>query len=390
MSDLAGSVSRDEGERLLVRYVGIHSVNPAIDGGAGEAALATAFIEDLTALGIDARRQPVAPGGRDNVVARLEGSPDAPVVMYEAHMDTVGLSGRAQADAVVSNGMVHGRGSCDTKGAMAAIVLALEQLQRVDPARRATVVAVGSIDEEVAGTGAAALVDHLGDIDMAVVGEPTELEMVTAHKGVLRFEIRTTGSPAHSSKPHLGRNAIYAMSAVLDALAREYAPGLTAVEHPLVGHPTVSVSTISGGSALNVVPAECVINVDRRVVPGESHEAILATVDDLLAGLDTHGCEVVRHPHTLATAPLDTPSEHPLVEALARARYETLGDHGTPKGVTFGSDASLYAPAGVPCVVFGPGSIDQAHTDDEWVPIEQTAQAAEILALTALNLAGSG
>lgn len=386
MSIFRDQVDRREVERLVVRYVGIHSVNPSIDDGPGEAALANAFIEDLARLGIDARRDPVGPGGRDNVIARLEGAPDRPVVMYQAHLDTVGLSGKAQANAIVEGGMVHGRGSCDTKGSLTAIVLALDLLQRVDPSERATVVAVGGIDEEVTGTGASKLVESLGAVDMAVIGEPTGLELVTAHKGVLRFEIAMGGTPAHSSKPHLGHNAIEAMTGVLDALADDYAPTLAAIEHPLVGQPTINVSTIRGGTALNVVPAECVIAIDRRVVPGEAHEEILAAVDELLQGVDTKGCVLERRPHFLATAPIDTALDHPLVGALGRAREAIVGQPSSPKGVTFGSDASIFDPAGIPCVVFGPGSIDQAHSDDEWVSIEETAQAAEILAQVAFDL----
>ena len=372
---------------MLVRYVGIHSVNPAIDGGPGEAALASAFAEDLTAIGLQVKREPVGPDGRDNVVARLQGAPDAPVVMYQAHLDTVGLSGKSHARAIVDGGLVYGRGSCDTKGSLAAIVLALAQLRQVPDQHRGAVVAVGGIDEEVSGKGAAKLADRLPDVEMAVIGEPTNLEMVTAHKGVLRFDIATSGSPAHSSKPHLGRNAIQGMTAVLDFLADEYPRSLAETSHPLVGSPTVNVSTIRGGTALNVVPAECVISIDRRVVPGESHDEILGEIDAMLAGIDTRGCTLERRPDFLATAPVDTPTDHPLVGALGAARQAILGHTGTPKGVTFGSDASFFSPAGIPCVIFGPGSIDQAHTDDEWVAIEETAQAAEILAQTALNVA---
>lgn len=391
----AGSVSRREAERLLVRYVDIHSVNPAIDGGPGEAALASALVEDLAGIGLAPERVPVGPAGRDNIVARLEGAPGAPAVMYQAHLDTVGLSGNARAEAVVGDGMVHGRGSCDTKGSLAAIVMALRLLADVPASDRATVVAVGGIDEEVSCQGASSLAKWLGDEDrfadmrMAVIGEPTDLRVVSAHKGVVRFEIATVGSPAHSSVPHLGRNAIDAMAGVLDALADDYAARLTEITHPLVGSPTVSVSTISGGTALNVVPAECAISIDRRIVPGESPEEVLAGLDRVLDSVDTRGCVLERRAPFLVTEAVDTDAGHPLVGALGRARQAILGDFGTPAGVTFGSDASIFAPAGIDCVVFGPGSIDQAHADEEWVSVEETARAGEILAQTALNLANS-
>lgn len=381
----SGLADRSRVERLLLRYVGTHSVNPAIDGGPAESELAALLASDLRAMGFDPVREPVHPGGRDNVVATLPGRDGAPVVMFHAHLDTVGLSGKATAEAVSSGGNVYGRGACDTKGSLVAMVESLRLLEGVDPADRATVVLVGGIDEEVTGTGAQALVASRPEIEMAVIGEPTSLAPATAHKGVIRFEIATSGVPAHSSKPHLGRNAIHAMSQVLDALEREYIPSLEHEVHHLVGPATLNVSTISGGSGFNVVPAECVIGLDRRVIPGEDNLAVLAGFDALLAGLD--GVSYQRRDAFLVTASLDTPIDSPVVQALIGARQAVTGDRVDPIGVTYGTDASCFGPAGISCVVFGPGSIDQAHSDEEWVGIEETAVAAEILAQTAIDLA---
>lgn len=384
-----GIVDRGRVERRLVRYVRIPSVNPAIDGGPGEAALADAVCADLAELGLEPVREPVADGGRDNVVARLEGAPGAPVVMFHAHMDTVGISGRATTEAIVRDGLVHGRGACDTKASLVAAVEAVAALRSVPADRRASVLLVAGVDEEVGATGAEALVRAHPEIDMAVVGEPTGLEMVTAHKGVLRFEIRTTGVPAHSSKPHLGVNAIHRMARVIDALETRYLPYLDRRRHPLVGSPTLSVSTIRGGSGLNVVPAACVIALDRRLVPGEDPAEVLAGFDALLGELRAWGIAVERGAPILLTAALETSPEHPIVQALGRAREAVVGRFGEPVGVTFGTDASIFAPAGIPCVIFGPGSIDQAHSDEEWVAVQETAQAAEILAAVATELVDS-
>lgn len=390
MSRFAKALDRAAIERTLVRYVAIHSVNPAIDDGPGESAFATAVHDDLVAMGLDVVRDTVTSGGRDNIVAVLDGNPDGPVVMYHAHLDTVGFSGKAFAEPMVLDGMVYGRGSCDTKGSVVAMLEALRLLSDVPMHERATIMFVGGIDEEVGGTGARTLIERFSHIDMAIIGEPTSLELTTAHKGVLRFDIATIGTPAHSSRPELGHNAINAMARVLDALEVQYRPTLAAIEHPLVGSPTISVSTIRGGTALNVVPAECVISVDRRVVPGEDHEVLLAEFDELLSGVDVGGCTIERRPVFLATSGLDTPTDHPLVEALQNAKADLTGDRGIPIGVTFGSDASWFEAAGIACVVFGPGSIDQAHSDDEWVPIEEVAVCGEILAQAGLHLSQAG
>ncbi len=384
--NFASRADRDRVERLLLRYVGTHSVNPAIDGGRGEVPLADVLFADLEADGFSPVREVVHPKGRDNIVATLPGRDGAPVVMFHAHLDTVGLSGKATTRAISSGGSVYGRGACDTKGSLVSMVESLRLLRSIDRSERATVILVGGIDEEVAGTGAEALVVEHPEIEMAVVGEPTGLEIATAHKGVVRFEISTSGIPAHSSKPHLGRNAIHAMSRVLESLEGDYIPSLDPDGHRLVGPATLTVTTISGGSGMNVVPAECVIGLDRRVIPGEDADEVLAGFDRLLDGLQ--GVHVQRRDPFLVTAALDTPIDSPVVLALGRSRQAVLGEPTEPIGVTYGTDASAFGPAGISCVVFGPGSIDQAHSDEEWVGIEETALAAEILAGTAVDLAG--
>jgi succinyl-diaminopimelate desuccinylase len=381
-----GSVSRAEVEDRLLKYVRIHSVNPGIDGGPGEIELANELESDLHELGIETTRLPVAAGGRDNIIGRLGGAEGYPSVMFEAHLDTVGLSGVANTEARSERGLVFGRGACDTKGSLVSMLEALRLLTAVDADQRPTIVMVGTIDEEYAGTGAEALVQRPGAADMAVVGEPTSLHVGIAHKGVLRFEIATGGTPAHSSKPHLGVNAIINMAPVLTRLEEVYRPSLRAIEHPLVGSPTINVSTIRGGTAQNIVPAECVISIDRRVNPGESHASVLEDIDAVLEPLREQGVLVERGEPTLATAALDTPADHPLVVALCSGREKVLGKRGLPIGMTFGSDASFFGPAGIPSVIFGPGSIDQAHSDDEWVEIEEVARGAEVLAEAMLML----
>ena len=383
-SRFLGRADRDRVERLLLRYVGTRSVNPTYDGGLGEAGLVDLLVADLRAAGYRPVREPVHAGGRDNVVVTLPGREGAPVVMFHAHLDTVGLSGKATAASLSSGGNVYGRGACDTKGSLVAMIESLRLLEEVDPQGRANVVLVGGIDEEAGGTGAEALAAAHPEIEMAVVGEPTALEVATAHKGVVRFEIATAGIPAHSSKPHLGRNAIHAMSRVLNALEDEYIPAIDPEGHPLAGPATLTVATIEGGSGINVVPAECVIGLDRRVIPGEDPDDVLAGFDDLLARLD--GLRAERRDPFMITSALDTPPASPVVQALIGARELVTGRRVEPIGVTYGTDASAFVPAGIICVVFGPGSIDQAHSDDEWVGIEETAIAAEILAQTALQL----
>ncbi len=383
MTTAAKAADRQAVERLLVELVEIPSVNPGLDGGPGEVALADAVAACLTALGLTPIRQPVTEG-RDNILARVEGIPGSPVIAFEAHMDTVVLSGSSQACAIQRDGRIHGRGACDTK---AALVAMLEALRLLKDRNHSTILFAATIDEEFGALGVKQLVREYPKIDLAVVGEPTRLQTAIAHKGVLRFRIRTEGVPAHGSRPELGVNAIYAMGQVLDVLQRDVIPELRQVTHPLVGSPSLAVTTIHGGSAENIIPALCTIGIDRRVNPGEDVAAWLGVLDRVLEGLRPQGIYVVREEPWYRIAPLDTLPDHPLPRAMQEARRRVLAVDDPPIGVTYGSDASDLAAAGVPAVVFGPGSIEQAHGNDEWVELEEVAQAAEILAEVAVLLA---
>jgi acetylornithine deacetylase len=370
----------------LVQAVDISSVNVQL-GGPGEAELAAMVAEHLEGLGLKATRQP-ADGGRGNVVAVLEGRL-SPVIAFEAHMDTVATSGSAQARAVRRAGRIHGRGACDTKASLVAMLEALRLLQSVPADSRCTVVFAATIDEEAGTSGVKQFVRDNQRLDLAVVGEPTGLANVIAHKGLLRFRIHALGSPAHASRPQLGVNAVYAMAPILEALQQEILPRLAAIEHPLVGHPTMAVTTISGGVAENVVPAECTIGIDRRLNPGEDVTEALEMIDGALAGPWAPGIRVVRDEPWLVLPPLNTAPDNRLVLAMSEARRRVLGSEGEVLGMPYGSNASWLSAAGVPTVVFGPGSIDHAHTDDEWVEIADVVLAAQVLAELACILAAT-
>ncbi len=383
MTTAAKAADRRAVERLLVELVEIPSVNPGLDDGPGEVALADAVAAYLTGLGLTPIRQRVK-DRRANVLARVEGVPGSPVIAFEAHMDTVALSGAAQARAVRRNGRIHGRGACDTKGALVAM---LEALRLLEHRSHSTIVIAATVDEEFGTLGVKQLVRDYPTIDLAVVGEPTRLRTAIAHKGVLRFRIRTEGVPAHGSRPELGVNAIYGMGHVLDALQKEVIPELRQVRHPLLGSPSLAVTTIHGGSAENVIPAACTIGIDRRVNPGEDVAAWLRRVDQVLDSLRAQNITLMREEPWFQIAPLDTPPDHRLPRAMQEARHIVLAADDPPVGVTYGSDASDFVEAGVPTIVFGPGDIEQAHGNDEWVELEDVARAAEILAELAVLLA---
>lgn len=359
----------------LAALVAIDSVNPAY-GGPGEAGVA-AFVRGFFARhGVDSFAQPVLPG-RDNVIAVVPGRDRSRRVVLEAHMDTVSAAGMAipPFEPTIREGRLHGRGSCDTKGGLAAMMHALVDL-RADPSPPpcdAWLAAV--IDEEHEFRGVSAVCRSLA-AEWACVAEPTGLRIVTATKGVLRFRIAVSGRAAHSSRPHQGVNAVVHAARLVAAIDALHAGLAAAPLHPLLGPATGCVSMIAGGVQINIVPDACGIWVDRRLLPGESPAAVL---DDYRRLIDA---EVARDPTFQATVeppllvdePLFTPTDAAVVR-LAGEAARAAGLPADPIGVPYGSDASKLSRHGIPSIVLGPDSIEQAHSATESVDCGQVRTA---------------
>ncbi len=344
-------------------------------------------------LGLPHWRQTVAPG-RDNLVVRLEGSvpPErgGPMLLLEAHQDTVPVDGMTiePFSPVVRQGRLFGRGSCDVKGGMTAILAAVARLAAERPAGMPTVYVAFTVNEEHGFSGAMALAalwkeGRAGTIfprrpDAAIVAEPTELDVVVAHKGTVRWRCHARGRAAHSARPEQGDNAIYKMARAVGVLER-YA-GQTVGNlgsHPILGRPTLSVGRIEGGISVNTVPDRSTIEIDRRLVPGEVPLDAWRHAVEHVSG-ECPDTAIEHDPPFIQSLPLDDGANGALAADLGRVAAEVAG-RGRRVGVPYGTDAAFYAAAGVPTVVFGPGSIAQAHTADEWVSLEQVQQAAEVL-----------
>jgi acetylornithine deacetylase ArgE len=365
--------------RELVRIGSVNPMGRGIEGPTvGEARLTSWLERLLESIGARCRRQTVTPG-RDNLVADLTWPGAGRPVMLEAHQDTVPVDGMSVApfDAEVRGGRLYGRGACDVKGGMAAILAAMERLAAEQPRGVASIVAAFTVDEESGFTGVRHLVRELPvDLRFAVVAEPTCLEVVVAHKGLVRWKVRTRGRSCHSARPADGVNAVYRMAPVLSAL-EHYAADLAGRRtHPLLGGPTLSVGVIRGGTSVNTVPGSCEVEIDRRLLPGEDPSG---AVDDCRAFLARHRpvleCEV--EPAWICDPALDTPADSEAVRVSLAGVRKVLG-RAEPVGVPYGTDGSKLAEAGLPTVVIGPGDIAQAHTMDEWIDIEQLEQAVEV------------
>ena len=277
---------------LLEELVRIDSVNPAM-GGPGEPEVVARLAEILCDLSLEVSTPEVV-DGRRNLLATLPGTSSAPTLLLEAHLDTVAMPEDGLAVSRSGDRLV-GRGSCDTKGSGAAMVAAMAELIGSGD-ERATVVFAGVADEEHAMLGSRALVDQLPPVDAAIIGEPTSLEPVRAHNGLARITIETHGRTAHTSRAHLGVNAISAASRVVSTLDERLLPRLKARAHPLAGPALLTPAVIHGGVAPNVVPDRCRLSVDRRLAPGENPDAALAEIDELLDELRERGDRITRDP----------------------------------------------------------------------------------------------
>ena len=371
-----------ETTRLLRDLVALPSVNPMGRDLRGPEVFehrVTAYLEDfLRGLGVRVERQPVAPQ-RDNILAWYEPAGAERTLVLEVHQDTVPTDGMTidPFAARVEDGRLYGRGACDVKGGMAAMLSAFARLIREKPAGAARVILACTVDEEFTFLGVQKLAKTdlrggCGDPLEAVVAEPTGLDVVHAHKGAVRWDLLTAGKSCHSSAPERGVNAIYHMAALLQHVER-YAGELRARRvDPLLGPATLSVGRIEGGASVNTVPDRCRVEIDRRLLPGEDADA---AAGDLLAYLRERAGGIS---FSFGDPWLSAPALGPEGSEGLVARLRAAGG-GKVVAVPYGTDAGPLSQAGVPCVVFGPGDIARAHTCDEWVPLDEVERAAEIL-----------
>jgi acetylornithine deacetylase/succinyl-diaminopimelate desuccinylase family protein len=362
---------------LLERLIRFDSVNPSLDpSGGGESAIGAYIADFCRERDIVCRLQDVN-GERRNVLASVAGSGEESL-LFVAHLDTVPARDwtRNPFEPYAIDSKLYGRGACDTKASLAVMLGALDSIKRERP--RATIVVAGSIDEEYRKRGAHALGQIEPRFAGAVVGEPTDLEMVVAHKGSVRWQIETSGRAAHSSMPETGVNAIEAMAEVILRL-KQLNTELRKRPDQLTGPPSLTVSLIEGGTDICTVPERCVISVDRRLVPGEvpsvAFEEVNAILQELMAKDRAIKARPVAPP--IEDLPLSAAKETRLIEIAQKACARFAGT-GEPRGVTYGTDASVLSAAGIPCVILGPGSIKQAHTVDEYIELAQLDMAFEI------------
>lgn len=385
----AAGIDDAEVVKLLSQLVAVPSVNRAFrqpgdpDEWFDEARVGAAVADWLQALGIEVEVDLVAPQ-RPNVIARVKGTKGAPSMIWEGHLDTVQVTGMAAPFTPrVENGRLYGRGAVDDKACLVAFMLALRDLARDPPPGDVTFLAAS--DEEFSFTGITHHIKRPERYDMGIAGEPTELRVVRACKGCVRWYVDVLGRAAHTAKPHEGVDAVKAARKLLD-LFEEEMKGRSVV-HPLLGPATLTCTLFEAGEGPNTVPSRARLRFDYRYLPSEQGDAVWrsfkAIADQLAAS--SPGVRIETHDPFIDSAAMDVPAEEAIVALMARV----CAGHGIdpePEGVPYGSDSTKMVMAGIPTIVFGPGNIVQAHSLNEYVEIAQVTKAARMLVAVARSV----
>lgn len=376
----------EELEQLLSDLVSIDSINPdLVPGAPGEAQIAGYIVPWLERAGLDVQLVESV-SGRPNVVGTAPGTGGGRTLLFNGHMDTVGVAGMPDAHQPrIENGRLYGRGAYDMKGGLAACMLAVAAARK--ERLRGDVIFSAVIDEEYASLGTLDLAKRF-HADAAIVAEFTELQVILAHRGFVWLEVETIGRAAHGSRPDLGVDAIVKMGKVLvemEELDRRLRANPT---HPLLGSGSLHASLIQGGQELSTYPDRCLLSVERRTLPGETPESVeaefLGIVRDLQRS-DPAFRAVVRR--GIDRAPLETREDADIVEALQAASASVLNRSLQISGVQFWTDAAILSAAGIPSVLFGPSG-SGAHAVEEWVDLSSVKTCAEIYLAAAKNFCG--
>ena len=377
-------IDRDYMIQTLTDLVRINSINPALaPGGPGEAEIGAYVAHALAQLGLTVNVHEFAPR-RINVVGTLPGQGRGRALMLNAHLDTVGVENMPDPfSAEIMEERLYGRGAYDMKGSLAACLAAAKALVDAGATLQGDLLIAGVCDEEYASLGSADVVQHYHP-HAAIITEPTEMALCLAHKGFIWLEVETLGRAAHGSRPHLGVDANMKMGHVLRELENLQYELARQLGHPLVGVPTLHAAMLNGGTALSVIADRCVLGIERRTIPGETAAQVTAEVQqvlDRLAQADRGFNATLKV--TYVREPFEVAVDAPFVRVLDRVVQSVMKQSLAPSGVSFWTDAALFAAAGVETVVFGPTGAG-AHAAVEWVDLKTVEDAALIYAQTAL------
>jgi acetylornithine deacetylase len=373
-TSFADPLSGDAVLQLLLDLVRIPSVNPSLvpEEGTGEAAVASFSREWLRSRGVRAWLEETAPG-RPNCVAEI-GSGEGRTLVLCGHLDTVGIAGMsAPFDPVVDGSTVHGRGTYDMKGGVAAMMAATASLAR-DQSLQGRLLLALVTDEEYASIGA----DHFvgrHSAEGCIVGEPTEGRLIVAHRGFVWLDVITRGRIAHGSRWDMGQSAIGRMGRIASALEEFDRTALRARSHPLTGPASLHCAVIRGGVGPSTYAPECRMRVERRTLPGEDGRQAAAEVDEVIR----RAGEVAEVRLEFERAPLESDPGSPIAGSVRAAAAAVTGLRAEDAGVAYWMDTAVFAAAGIPSIGYGPSGAG-AHEDEEWVDLDSVVSCARVIA----------
>jgi acetylornithine deacetylase len=379
------AIDRNTLLKHLVDLVQIDSVNSDLEpGAAGEGEIADYLAQAMREIGLEVHVHEVE-AGRSNVVGILKGTGGGKSLMLNAHTDTVGVTGMAAPFAgEIHDGKVYGRGAFDMKGSIAACLSVMQGFISTGVQPAGDVLFTAVIDEEYGSKGTDDIVRHY-TADAAIVTEPTGLRVCRAHRGFVWIEIETIGRAAHGSRYMDGIDANMLMGRVLVGLEQLSQALLQREPHPLLGPPSIHAPLIKGGTSQSVYAARCRIELERRTLPGETPEAVIAEVQavvDALAAADPNFKAAVRL--IFQRPAFEVSAESAIAQAVQKAAHTVLNATPETYGELWWMDSALLAEAGIETIIIGPSGAG-AHADEEWVDVESVDDLAQILAKTVVD-----
>ena len=369
-------------EKLLCELISINSANPDYSESApGEEEIGN-YINDLFHLhSIDSFKQDVEPG-RSNIIAKVSGKQKKSSLLLCSHLDTVFLEGM-EFKPVIDENNIYGPGACDTKSSLAAMIKAVIEYGKARE-KKSTVYFLGAVSEESMHLGIRKFMDTYrditGKIDFCIIGEPTSLDIGIAHKGSLKFTIKTSGKSAHGSSPELGVNAINMMSELITMINKKIVPSYQKLANKLLGKATLNIGVIRGGNAFNIVTDTCQIELDRRVLHEEKLEKVLQDFKDLISGMSVNNkyfiAEIEKVNDYIPYLKMDESDD--LIQSF-KMLCKKYSNKSKIIGLPYATDGGFTFQGGMPTIVFGPGEIKDSHKLGEYVSREQLHLAFEII-----------
>ncbi len=362
-----------------------------------ESEMAAYIQELLSAEGITTQLKEVEPG-RFNVTGMLKGTGKGRSLMLCGHMDTVPAYGMPDPfSGRVEDGKLFGRGSCDMKGPLAAMLAAFIGIKRSGTTLKGDLVFAGVIDEEQTGKGVEYLAQNGPFVDGAVIGEPTDMRLALGHKGLEWLKIDVFGKKVHGGNMDKGINAIAMASRLIARIYGQYTPVLKRRKHPVLGHPTINIGKIEGGDQPSTVPGICTLEVDRRWIPEESIDQVYAELSAIITKLQQQDSKFNAEIKSFFSSgdllphkPFYTEESDPLVQSAFNALRQTRYQKRKPTVFPAWSDAGVLAAyTQAKCIIMGPGDLTLAHTSEEFIETKSLEQAAIFYGMLALDYCNS-